>query len=291
MKEAGVAWVRVDFLWDEIEPQEGKFDFQKYDKIVDLLAASGIKILGIWGYSASWASSCGEWNCPPADNQAFANYAVEVARHYAGKVQYWEVWNEPDSRTYWLEQDGLKSYCRLLKEVYTAVKKVVPGCKILNGGFSNAISSINNLYAQGAKDYFDILNIHIFESPLNRGAVKAVGAYAKLAYKIMCRNGDQDKKIWVTEIGCPGVKRWAEVKNWWLGTNPTEKQQAEWVGAVYSELLKQPAVEKVFWAFFRDTDRHWDNGVDYFGLVRWDFSKKPSFISYQKSVNQWRKSK
>jgi hypothetical protein len=81
------------------------------------------------------------------------------------------------------------------------------------------------------------------------------------------------------------------VKNWWLGTNPTEKQQAEWVGAVYSELLKQPAVEKVFWAFFRDTDRHWDNGVDYFGLVRWDFSKKPSFISYQKSVNQWRKSK
>lgn len=291
MKEAGVAWVRVDFLWDEIEPQAGNFEFKKYDTIVDLLVANGIKILGIWDYSASWASSCGEWNCPPADNKVFVNYALNVARHYAGKVQHWELWNEPDSSTYWLEQDGLKSYCRLLKEVYSAVKKAIPDCQILNGGFAGGMRSVNDLYANGAKDYFDILNIHIFESPLNRGSVKAVGSYPKLAYKIMCRNGDADKKIWVTEIGCPGVNRWLQVKNWWMGKNPTERQQAGWVKDVYTELLKHPAVEKVFWAFLRDTDKHWDNGVDYFGLVRWDYSKKPAFISYQKCAREWKKSK
>jgi hypothetical protein len=284
MKEAGIAWVRMDFLWDEIEPKKGEFEFKKYDAIVDLLVKNGIKILGILDYSANWASSCGQWNCPPADNKVFANYAVEVARHYRDRVLHWEVWNEPDSRTYWLKQDGLKSYCQLLKEVYLALKEAVPECKVLNGGLANGISSLNNLYDNGAKDYFDILNIHIFESPINPGAVKAAGAYPKAACKIMSRNGDAEKKIWITEIGCPGVKKDLRVKNWWLGENPSELRQAEWVKKIYAELLKNPAVEKIFWAFFRDTQEHWDNGIDYFGLVRWDFSKKPAFGAYKKAV-------
>ena len=42
MKEAGVGWVRVDFLWAEIEPEKGRFDFTKYDEIVGLVTQSGI---------------------------------------------------------------------------------------------------------------------------------------------------------------------------------------------------------------------------------------------------------
>ncbi len=291
MKEAGIGWVRMDFLWNEIEPEKGEFEFKKYDIIVDLLVKNGIKILGILDYSADWASSCGQWNCPPADNKVFVNYAVRVAGHYKDKVLYWEIWNEPDSRIYWLKQDGLKSYCLLLKEVYIALKEAVPECKVLNGGLASGISSVNNLYDNRAGGYFDILNLHVFESPLNPGAVKAAGAYPKAAYKIMARNGDAQKKIWVTEIGCPGVKKNLAVKNWWLGENPSERRQAEWVKEVYAELLENPVVERVFWAFLRDTQDHWGNGVDYFGLIRWDFSKKPAFVSYQKSFNNWKKSR
>ena len=144
------------------------------------------------------------------------------------------------------------------------------------------MSSVNHLYDNGAKDYFDILNIHFFESPLQHNAIKAVMAYPELAYKAMLRHGDVSKKIWITEIGCPGVKRGLEVNNWWMGENPNEGQQAEWVKLVFTQLLKNKNVEKVFWAFFRDCNKHWDNGVDYFGLVRWDFSKKNSFSSYKK---------
>jgi hypothetical protein len=118
-----------------------------------------------------------------------------------------------------------------------------------------------------------------------------VGSFAKLAYKIMERKGDGHKKIWLTEIGCPGVKPGMTVNNWWLGKNPTEQEQAQWVKKVYAELLQNPQVEKIFWAFFRDTQKHWDNGVDYFGLVRWDFSTKPSFAAYRESFQEWKKSK
>ena len=292
MQGAGVGWVRLDFLWGDIEAAEGRFDFAKYDNIVKLLKSKGIQILGILHYSTNWASSCGEWNCPPKDNQVFVNYASKVIQRYKDQVKYWEVWNEPDSATYWKQQDSLKSYCVLLKEVYIAAKKIDPECKILNGGFANGLGSINHLYDNGAKDYFDILNIHFFQSPLlGKNIIKAVASYPKLAYKIMARNGDSNKKIWITEIGCPGVKMGLEVDNWWMGKNPTETQQAKWLKDVYAELLKNPQVEKIFWAFFRDTKKHFNTGVDYFGLVRWDYSAKPSFKAYKECFREWKKNK
>ncbi len=287
MQEAGVGWVRVDFLWQDIEPKCGEFSFNKYDEMVDVLTKSGIQVLGILNYATDWASSCGKWNCPPGDNSAFVNYAQKVIGRYKDKVKHWEVWNEPDSAIYWNPQDGLKSYCKLLKEVYLTAKKIDPGCKILNGGFSNPTVSVSKLYENGAKDYFDIMNIHIFESPFNSGAEKRILAYPKFAYKIMKRNNDENKKIWVTEIGCPGLKDGVETKEWWLGKNPTEKQQAEWVKEVYSNLIYAQAVDKVFWAFFRDTNQHWKDGTDYFGLLRWDFSKKPGFDAYKECYKKW----
>jgi hypothetical protein len=291
MKEAGVGFVRMDFLWEDIEPERGKFQFDKYDYIVDLLYKNNIGILGLLNYSTDWASPTGKWNNPATDNQLFIEYARRVISRYKDRVKYWEVWNEPDSAIYWVQQDGLQSYCRLLKEVYLLAKTEDPDCKILNGGFASGILSVNRLYDNGAKDYFDILNIHIFESPLNPQAIKVAKAYVRLAYKVMKKNGDSDKKIWVTEIGSPGVKSGLKVKNCWMGRNPNERQQKDWVKQVFTQLIKSEAVEKVFWAFFRDCNEHWKNGIDYFGLLRWDYSKKPAFFAYQKCVNNWKQVK
>lgn len=291
MKEAGVGWVRMDFLWEDIEPRQGEFTFEKYDYLVDILTKNNLHILGLLNYCTSWASPSGKWNDPAQDNRLFVEYASKVVSRYKDRIKYWEVWNEPDSYVYWARQDGLKSYSVLLKEVYIALKKIDPDCQVLNGGLANGLSSINLLYDQRANDYFDILNIHFFESPLNPDAIKRVAAYPKLGYKVMSRNGDDKKKIWVTEIGCPGVKRMAKVNNWWMGKNPTERQQAEWLKSVYKELLKDNNVEKVFWAFFRDCKDHWDNGIDYFGLLRWDFSRKPAFLAFRKCFEDWKKSR
>jgi len=292
MKEAGVGWVRMDFLWEDIEPKKGELTFEIYDQVVDLLHKNNIHILGILDYSVEWAAACKKWNCPPKDNGLFVKYATRVILRYKDKIKHWEVWNEPDSGVYWLEQDGLKSYCALLRDVYLAAKKTDPDCKILNGGLASGLSSVNLLYDNGAKNYFDILNIHFFESPLHgAGVIKAVTNYPKLAHKIMERNGDGKKKIWITEIGCPGVRPGVKADNWWLGKNPSEKQQEEWVKKVYPELLKDKNVEKLFWAFFRDCSGHWGTGVDYFGLIRWDYSRKPGFKAYKECFKQWEKDK
>ncbi|MFH1458194.1 MAG: beta-galactosidase [Candidatus Omnitrophota bacterium] len=290
MKKAGAGFIRQDFLWQDIEGRPGEFDFRKYDQLVELLAKNNIRILGILHYSTDWAGSCAEWNCAPKDRKLFVNYACRVIERYKDKIKYWEIWNEPDSPIYWKPQDGLKSYCELLKEVYIAAKKIDPDCKILNGGLSAGLASVNKLYDNGAGDYFDILNIHIFENPLNPHSIKGVTAYPRLAHKVMSRNGDAHKKIWITEIGCPGVKRGLKVNNWWMGKNPNEYEQAGWVRLICSQLLKDENVEKIFWAFFRDCKDHWDSGIDYFGLLRWNYSVKPSFKAFKACVNNWKKS-
>ncbi|MFH0790176.1 MAG: glycosyl hydrolase [Candidatus Omnitrophota bacterium] len=288
MREAGAGFVRMDFLWDDIEPEAGKFIFDKYDDIVNILDRNNIGILGLLNYNTRWDSGCGKWNCPPSDNRLFVNYAVTVVSRYKNRIKYWEIWNEPDSCVYWARQDGLKGYCDLLRQVYIDIKKTDSECQVLNGGFANGLISVRQFYEQGIKDYFDILNIHLFISPFEQSAVERVAAYPELVYQIMAENADSDKKVWVTEIGCPGVRPEIKTKDWWLGKNPTEEQQAEWVRTVLKGLIKNNCVERIFWAFFRDTKNHWHDGTDYFGLLRGDFSKKPAFSVYKECVDNWR---
>ncbi|MDI6758722.1 MAG: family 1 glycosylhydrolase [Candidatus Omnitrophota bacterium] len=290
VKEIGAGRVRMDFLWSDIEPLPGIFEFEKYDNIVELLNKNNIGILGILNYNVQWASKSGKWNCPPND-KLFISYCQNVVERYKDKIKYWEIWNEPDSSIYWEPQDGLVSYCALLKKVYPAIKEIDPEIKVLNGGLSGGYRSVNRLYDCGVKDYFDILNMHIFDTPLNPDAVKAVTSYPKLAHQVMVRNSDKDKKIWITEIGCPGIPGNIETKNWWFGENPDELKQAKWLKQVYTELLRDKNIEMVFWAFFRDCKGHWLDGTDYFGLVRWDFSQKPAYFAFKESRNRGRSSK
>jgi polysaccharide biosynthesis protein PslG len=273
--------VRMDFLWQDIEPAAGTLDFAAYDYIVDTLTRYNISILGVLSYHTDWASPGRIWNVPSPDHAPFMSYCEKVCRRYKDRVKFWEIWNEPDSKVYWEPQDGLVEYVRLLRAAYTVLKRVDPLCSVLNGGLSAGLDSVHRLYENGAKGFFDIMNIHAFEAPKDQDAITRIVSYVNATGAVMDSHGDTGKKIWVTEIGCPGVKVGTKVPNSWLGDNPTEAQQASWVTQVFLEVLALDRVEKVFWAFFRDTDNHWKNGTDYFGLIRNDFSPKPAFRAYQ----------
>lgn len=283
MKEAGVGFVRMDFLWNDIEPARGKFDFEKYDRIVASLDRAGIKILGLLNYNAGWAAP--NWNDAP-DPELFSNYAEKVVRRYKKSVKYWEIWNEPDFAVYWTPQDEMKSYVGLLKTVYPRIKKEDPTARVVLGGLSQNIPfQLKRVYAHGGGPFFDTVSIHPFSDPSRPERVDHLRNIYLATRKVMEANDDTAKGIWITELGCPGVND-PTVPGWWFGTNPSEETQAKWVEEAYQALAWE-GVEKVFWAFFRDTPQHFKNGIDYFGLVRTDFSKKPSFDAYQSLTKKW----
>jgi beta-glucosidase/6-phospho-beta-glucosidase/beta-galactosidase len=120
--ELGVSFVRLDFFWQDIEPQKGEFNFSKYDYIVKLLYENNINILAILDYCADWAGK--SWNGPPDNLDDFVSFAKKVVQRYKDKIKYWEIWNEPDSKVYWQPQDEMKTYLKLLKKTYKAIKKI-----------------------------------------------------------------------------------------------------------------------------------------------------------------------
>jgi hypothetical protein len=252
---------------------------------VNYLLENNIRVLAILTYNAPWTGR--EWNDPPEPAQ-FVPYAQATVRHFKDRIKYWEICNEPDEKLYWTKQDGMQAYTRLLKSVYPAIKKEDPTSLVLMGAPSSYLSaSLNQIYRNGGKEYFDIVNVHPFPDPKRAGAMEELEGIHKAVRKVMEKYQDGEKDIWWTEIGTPGLKHPDNTNGWWNGIGTTEKQQADWVEKIYAEPLKWKGVKKIFWAFFRDT-HFFNSGVDYFGLIARDFEKKPAYTSYQTAVKNYK---
>jgi len=284
MREAGIGFVRMDFLWSDIEPRPGRFDFARYEQIVDMLRDRELRVLGILHYNPAWRSA--PWNQAP-EAERYSEFARSVVRRFKDRVRYWEIWNEPDHPEYWLPQDGLKAYSRLLRGSYAALKEEDPSCRVLLGGLATDIAAhLRRIYEQAGRAVFDVANIHPFVNPLEPRPLERLRDIFLGARQVMAEFGDEEKPLWMTEVGCPGTAQPAP--DWWLGRNPNEEEQARWVEALYGEAVKWEGVDKIFWAFLRDTPGHFKNGVDFFGLLRADLSAKPSYRAYQKIAGRTR---
>lgn len=279
MKDSGAAWLRLDFIRADIEPELGTYNFEKYDRLVDEVLSRGLKILALLAYGPGGGRPWPE----VTDPQRYADFATAVVRRYKDRIRHWEVWNEPDHALFWQPQDGLKGYSSLLKAAYPAIKREDPTSIVHAAGLSQGLPrSLKNLYAESGRNHFDVVNIHPFVNPLTPDAMGTLSYLVEAVLQTMRQNGDTDKDLWITQIGCPGLLDPHQAPPWWLGKNPTETHQAGWVRVLYAELLKMPGVKKVFWSFFRDTQDFFGSGADRFGLVRNDLSRKPAFEAYQR---------
>ncbi len=287
MKELGIGMVRMDFLWSDLETEEGVWQFERYDRIVGAVRSENIQILAVLNYNSDWSQK--PWNTPP-DPAAFCRYAQALVHRYKDRIRCWEIWNEPDHPNYWQPQDDLTVYSHLLREANKTIKAADPLALVLNGGLAESLpNNLQSLYEKSGRAAFDVVNIHPFVTPLEENPLATLRAHYTGVRKVMEAFGDLEKPIWITEIGCPGVpwvQRSAQAARWWLGESPGEEQQASWLKKLFEEALKWPNVEKIFWAFFRDTPNHFGDGVDFFGLVREDFSKKPAFEAYQRLIKE-----
>lgn len=287
LKKAGITLVRLDFLWDRLEPVKGKFDYAYYDKLIKTLVENKIEILGLLGYCTLWANDKKKWNLPPKNTKDFYNFVFTVVSRYKQHIHYWEIWNEPNIAVYFEVSNWAASYVPILKEGYNAAKKADPQSVVLHGGLGQSVSeSLEELYRRGAKPYFDKVNIHPFVNPVDlskRPLSKVVSFDIDQVAEVMKKNGDASKKIWITELGCPGrdpeVSPWnsQSPKTWFMGETPNEEKQADFIFDLYTELNKDSRIEALFWAFLRDT-QHFKDDTDYLGFLHWDSSPKKAYF-------------
>ncbi|MGB5234326.1 MAG: family 1 glycosylhydrolase [Candidatus Macondimonas sp.] len=100
MARNGIQWIRVDFAWGRIEPEQGgDFDFSYFDALVAAAKANGIRIAGTLGngYNTRVRPVAPLWTQRlngPQYVAALGRYADAVVARYADDVDIWGLENE-----------------------------------------------------------------------------------------------------------------------------------------------------------------------------------------------------
>lgn len=282
MDAAGVQWVRLGAPWFLVEPHKGEIN-QEYLRTLDLalgeLQRRGMHVYMQFLATPAWASTNPkDPNYPaymPTSLEDYRAYVRFVVSRYKDRVKYWEVWNEWDW-TFW--ESSLPDFAALLKASYEEAKKIDPSCKVVLGGMSTDgvhtwdspkadRNALQRLYDLGGGKHFDIVAIHPYASDLNTGIMDSIDKI-NAAYSIMKRNGDAAKRIWITEIG-------------WATDRSPQSDQAKYLKQVYTQLIKHPMIDKIFWYNFRCTGTDPKDQEQNFGIVNHDFSERPAYEAYR----------
>ncbi len=213
LKNAGVTSVRVAVPWVFIQPTSPDvYDWTQMDQMVNLAKENGFSIVATINANPVWDGIPGSGN---PNDAAYAKFASTVATRYQGKIDAYEVWNEPNGVVFYNPVNPA-AYTADLKVAYTAIKAADPDAMVIGGvlastktvaGVSMAAPEfLAGMYAAGAAGYFDALSYHPYSwgyLPFSKGAGQADAPLRQIAQlrSLMAANGDGDKKIWATEYG------------------------------------------------------------------------------------------
>ena len=285
---SGASHVRIDVSWAMLQPTgrdsyDLKWGVPFVDRVVNMATSRGLKPLITLWLTPGWANGGAGERTLPTDPQDFARAAGWAAQRWAGKVDAWEVWNEPNEPNYMIGTDPV-AYVRLLKAAYPAIKAGNPKATVVFGGpASNDSRWIARAYAAGAQGSFDAMATHPYQAVADLAPETpddgTIYHFTHLAavHELMKRNGDGDKPIWATEFGWSSHPNTGGERNWERGV--TEQQQADYlVRALELARKTMPYVTHMFWY----TDRDYRAGSiqnSNYGLLRNDWSAKPAYTA------------
>jgi hypothetical protein len=315
IKETGFVWVRQQFPWADIEI-DGKGDFSdrrnppersawyKYDNIVGLTEKYGLKLIARLSAPPKWAhggyADLGDFG-PPARFEDYADYVAAVVTRYKGRIQYYQLWNEPNIYPEWGDQQvNPEDYARMMCMAYDSAKAIDPGVVILSAALAPTIAQdgrdlsdlvfLQRMYNAGAGRCFDILSAQgygLFSGPNDHRLEPQTTNVARhvLLRDIMVQNGDATKPIWLSELNWNAVPNTqGNIQGWGKYGMATEQQQADYVPATYERARKEwPWVGVMaIWFFKRASDAERDQSWYYFRMLEPDFSPTPLYDSMKR---------
>lgn len=234
MKDGGFNWIKQAFSWESIEGAgRGIYDWSIADQVVTHANDRDLKILARLSLDPDlrgfWAGD------PPANGDAFAEFAGELAKRYScqpgaiGCIQAYQIWNEPNLAREWgNKRPNPAEYVQFLGKAYRAIKAANPNAIVISAGMAptgdnSDIAMPDDLFydqmyqAMGGNSngYFDALGVHGagYAAPPELDPAEAAsnpkyGGYRFFAFRhvedirrIMEKYGDTAKKIVLLEFG------------------------------------------------------------------------------------------
>ncbi|MDQ6604419.1 MAG: glycoside hydrolase family protein [Chloroflexota bacterium] len=295
MAASGAKWVRIEFFAEYGDPSgPGRMPYEKYDWfLTDLCKRYNMNVLGLLSYGivrdTNYTYALNKVN-DPTDRQdgsnpfirGFADRAAEIAGHYAGYVNAWEIINEPNSNS---QLDFItkgqqqrifpERMAAIMSLTYPRLKGNSPNIPVVLGGLINTPGAY--------PDNYDIPYLRqMYNSPLIKGHGGApwdvvadhpydltaanIPGHVRDMHTVMEQAGEGFKKIWVTEFGmqaaAPGVP-----ESGIIPVTDDEAKQSAFLNDTLSALNKmRDIVERAFWFKLEDFTLTEGNQETHWGL-------------------------
>jgi hypothetical protein len=306
-RQAGLGWARQQFAWAEIEPlRKGEFidpvsrdsSWTKFDDLVDLVRSNGLQVIARLDRAPAWARPPGTRDeTPPTDLTDYGDFVYAFVDHFRGRIQYIQIWNEPNIYPEWGEQAvDPAAYTEMLKIAYQRAKEADPNVQVLSAPLAITLGEphpepgrwrsmpdpdyLEAMYQAGAGTYFDILaaNAFGFDRPPTDPPDEKVLNFQRvvLQRQIMERHGDSDKPVWFVEYG------WNAAPDSFTDEALIWKRVSEEQQAGYTLQGIELAQREWAWAgafnvwYFRQTGQQYspDDAAYYFRMVDIDFTPR-----------------
>lgn len=220
----GVRRVRLQLQWEHVQPAPDQWNLDFLDGRVGPYVEAGIEVIGVLCYGNAWAASAPEADAfyPPDDPADFGAYVTAVTTHLLGRVETYEIWNEPNAgyRFFKPELSGdPEAFAALLKEGALQGRAVCPECRFAFGGpfyhsqfIDGHVPFVDAVFASEPvlPALLDAMGFHPYplypptappDGPLGTG--EQTFADMTLAVRQQLQAAGGPEAIWVTEVGWP----------------------------------------------------------------------------------------
>lgn len=227
MARLGLTWLRLPFPWAQIEAQRGRFDWARWDAVVQAAARHNLHILALLDTTPPWARPPDSpLHTPPTELSDFGAFAQALAQRYGAQIDAYQIWDEPNLSAHWGERYvEPRQYARLLREAAIAIRAVDADATILTAALAptvergplnlNEMDFLEQLYRANAAPWFDAVATqpYGFRAPPDEAPAAERLNFARITLlrRVMERYGDHAKAVWITGFG------WSALPADWQG--------------------------------------------------------------------------
>ncbi len=263
LRAGGVTLVRTPLEWELVQREgpDAEYDFTNFDRLIEWATKGDLPQLEIVADligSPGWVEGAETNNHPPftgSDLRLWKRFVIEVVKRYGrdGPIDAWQVWNEPNLKTFWGREPDVGEYAQFLKLTDRAINKGDPDATTVLAGMPQRkdapkpqVEFLEPLYREkGVEKHFDVVATHPFANN-ERQVIDAVADVRE----VMDDARDKRTPIWVTEFGFASAGP----------RHPFTRSpngQARALKRVFADLKRKSRrlqLERAFWYTFRDSD-------------------------------------
>jgi len=185
--------------WPDIEPVKGQWRFGKLDKYVSMAEEHGTGVLLPLGMSPSWASSHPpDATAAPLDEADWGTFVKAVATRYKGRIQAYEIWNEPNLKSFWT--GSLDQMVALTNAAAQIIHTVDPKAIVVSPAITATygVPWLADFLKKGGGRNVDVIGYHFYITPR---PPEDLPGFIQSVRQVLSENDLGNKPLWNTEAG------------------------------------------------------------------------------------------